>query len=297
MRAERARRARGILGLLALLACSPDAELLERSEAIRVVGHRGASALAPENTLPALDRAREAGAREVEIDVRMSRDGVPVLFHDAGLDRKTQLDGSLADLDWITLQQAEVGRWFQEARPNAPQRYEGTRIATLDQALERHGEHFFWHIELKARDEALPRTVLEAIDRAGVRERTEVSSFHVPQLEAMRELAPDLPLCLIVPRTRDHAPRAGAAPRRISPDAGIDRAIEHRFGAVALALQDLTEERIARAHENDVAVRAFRLEGDADLERAVALGVDAVTVADPAGALDFLARRRAEAQR
>ncbi|MGI9590148.1 MAG: glycerophosphodiester phosphodiesterase, partial [Myxococcota bacterium] len=56
---------------------------------IRLVGHRGALGLAPENTLAALERAAVLGLREVEVDIRRSRDGRLVLFHDATLDRKT----------------------------------------------------------------------------------------------------------------------------------------------------------------------------------------------------------------
>jgi glycerophosphoryl diester phosphodiesterase len=278
--------------LLLLVACSPGVDPTAPSGELRVVGHRGASGLAPENTLAALERAQAVGAREVEIDVRLTRDGVPVLFHDAGLGRKTELEGLLADQDWATLEGAEIGRWFHRTHPEVPRRYVGTGIATLDEALARHGDDFVWHIELKAPDEALSRAVLGAIDRAGVRGRVEVSSFHTPQLLEMRELAPDLPLCLIVPRTRERRPEGPGAPTRLTPDQGLDRATSLGFAAVALAIHDVTQERVQRAHDRGIAVRAFRLQGDEDLEQALALGVDAVTVAHPGRTQASVARLR-----
>ena len=63
----------------------------------RVIAHRGASAYAPENTLPAFERALELGASEVELDVQLSRDGALVLFHDRTLDGKTNLSGAVRD--------------------------------------------------------------------------------------------------------------------------------------------------------------------------------------------------------
>ena len=63
----------------------------------RVIGHRAAAGHAPENTLPALAQARALDLREVEVDVRMSRDGRLVLFHDGTLDEKTELSGAVSE--------------------------------------------------------------------------------------------------------------------------------------------------------------------------------------------------------
>lgn len=290
---RRAKRAAGALGLLLLQACSPGAAPDTTPAPVRVVGHRGASGLAPENSLPALDRARTAGAREVEVDVRMSREGVLVLFHDSRLERKTQLEGAVSTHDWGTLRQAEIGRWFHRDHPNARPRYEGTPLATLDEALARHGDEFRWHLELKSNEETLAKAVLDAVDRAEIRERVIASSFLTAQLLAMRELAPSLPLCLNVPRSANRAPEEPSPRRRLSPDEGIDRAIEAGFAMVALALEDLTEDRVRHAHDHGIEVLAYRVRNDDDLERVVTLGVDAAAVPYPGRALAFLASRRA----
>ena len=117
--------------LLALLGCPLGSDPLEPPRELRVVGHRGASGLAPENTLAALARARAVGAREVEVDAQLSRDGVVVLFHDARLGRKTSLRGDVAHHDWESLRRAEIGRWFHQSHPQVPGSYEGTALTSL----------------------------------------------------------------------------------------------------------------------------------------------------------------------
>ena len=82
-----------------------------------VIAHRGASADAPENTLPAFARALALGVVEVELDVQLSRDGVPVLFHDGTLDAKTPLRGPRAGPPGAG---ADARRRGQLVRPHAP---------------------------------------------------------------------------------------------------------------------------------------------------------------------------------
>ncbi len=94
----------------------------------RVIGHRGAAALAPENTLAAFRRAAVAGARWVEFDVRCTADGVPVVFHDATLGRTTDGRGRLDRTPLAALRRLDAGAWF------GPE-YAGEPVPTLEEAL------------------------------------------------------------------------------------------------------------------------------------------------------------------
>lgn len=101
-----------------------------------VIGHRGYSAVAPENTLPSFQQALVAGADLVELDYRHSRDGVPVVFHDRTLDRKTDARRrwrrarvAVQDRLLAELQTLDAGAWFDR-------RFAGTRIPLLAEALE-----------------------------------------------------------------------------------------------------------------------------------------------------------------
>src|SRR6185436_15775814 len=106
-----------------------------------ILGHRGASAVAPENTLAAFTRAILDGAEGIEFDVRLSRDGVPMVIHDASLRRTALIDRQVCDLTCEQLQMIDVGSWFSqkpsEARVLSPESsYSEERLPTLNQVLE-----------------------------------------------------------------------------------------------------------------------------------------------------------------
>lgn len=93
-----------------------------------VIGHRGAAGLAPENTLISLRRARLEGASWVEFDVKLTRDGMPILFHDDDLDRTTSGGGPVAASEFERIRKLEAGAWFGAS-------YAGTRVPTFAEAI------------------------------------------------------------------------------------------------------------------------------------------------------------------
>ncbi|TAK98179.1 MAG: glycerophosphodiester phosphodiesterase [Rhodospirillaceae bacterium] len=95
----------------------------------RIIAHRGASAVAPENTLAAFRAAAAAGAQWVEFDVALTSDGRPVVFHDDRLDRTSDGTGLLAETSFETLKHLDAGSWF------APT-FAGEMIPTLEEVLE-----------------------------------------------------------------------------------------------------------------------------------------------------------------
>ena len=94
----------------------------------RVIGHRGAAASAPENTLAGFAHAAALGVRWVELDVQLSADDVPVVFHDTTLERTTNGRGSLIETPLAVLRRLDAGAWF------APE-FAGQRVPTLSEAL------------------------------------------------------------------------------------------------------------------------------------------------------------------
>ena len=92
-----------------------------------VIGHRGAAGHAPENTLVAFKKAAALGVRWVEFDVRLTRDGMPILFHDETLERTTDGSGEISKLDREDLQKFDTGQWYASA-------FKGERIPTLLEA-------------------------------------------------------------------------------------------------------------------------------------------------------------------
>ena len=101
-----------------------------------VIAHRGASASAPENTLPAFELAVRQGADAFELDVRLTRDGAPAVIHDATLDRTTSLTGPVGARTLAELRAGDAGHWFTPDRGRTmPFRDRGVRIPTLAEVL------------------------------------------------------------------------------------------------------------------------------------------------------------------
>lgn len=99
-----------------------------------VIGHRGNKVLVAENTIESMASALEAGADAMEFDVRLSRDGVPVVMHDATVDRTTSGSGRVRDLTLAELKKLD-------ASARAPTRGKGQlRIPTLEEVLDRFRE-------------------------------------------------------------------------------------------------------------------------------------------------------------
>lgn len=160
----------------------------------RVIGHRGAAALAPENTLAGVRQAAALGVRMVEFDAKLTADGVPVLMHDDTLDRTTDGTGPVAQTSLEAIRRFDAGAWFAPA-------FAGERVPTLAEALTAAAAlGLAVNIEIKpcpgrARETAeAVLAVARAHWPAGAgRPLPLISSFEVACLEAARALAPDWP--------------------------------------------------------------------------------------------------------
>lgn len=168
-----------------------------------MIGHRGAAALAPENTLAGFRAAATAGARWVEFDVKLSADGVAVLMHDDTLDRTTDGTGAVAAVPAAALAALDAGAWFGHG-------FRGERVPTLDQAIAELARLGLGaNIEIKpcpGRAAATAEAVVAAVARSWPERLPPplVSSFEPDCLAVVRDRAPQLARGLLLKRlTRD----------------------------------------------------------------------------------------------
>jgi glycerophosphoryl diester phosphodiesterase len=156
-----------------------------------VIGHRGAAARAPENTLAGLRRAKALGCDWVEFDVRLTGDGALVLCHDSALDRTTSGSGLVSATSLAAIRECDAGSWFD---PN----FAGEKVPTLDEGLLLAAElDLGANVELKSdrgREYATAAAVATTVQRLrGRGPAVLVSSFLPSALATLRALAPQIP--------------------------------------------------------------------------------------------------------
>jgi glycerophosphoryl diester phosphodiesterase len=157
-----------------------------------VVGHRGAAAYAPENTLASFRKARKRGASWVEFDVKLSSDNRLVLMHDASLKRTTGTDAMVAATSYADLRKLDAGAWFGAS-------FKNERVPEFEETVALLKELGLGaNIEIKpcpGREEETAIAVVEALDRIWPAELPTplLSSFKDAALAAAQQKAPHYP--------------------------------------------------------------------------------------------------------
>ena len=269
-------------------------------------GHRGARGLAPENTLPAFERALAIGVTTLELDVGVTADGVVVVLHDPFLNPAITRDPAgqwlpggkgplVRSLTLAQLQAYDVGR----IRPDtayartfpAQEGRDGVRVPTLAAVFERvkslAADHVRFNIETKLNPlrpedtvtpEAMTRALLQVVADAGMARRVAIQSFDWRSLQLVRQLAPSIPTVHLTIQTasndnvRDGAWTAGM---RIGEDGSVPRLVHAAGGRIWSPHHGaLTRELVREAHSLGLQVLPWTVNEPADMERLIGWGVD-----------------------
>ncbi|MCF6468281.1 glycerophosphodiester phosphodiesterase [Nonomuraea sp. MG754425] len=239
--------------------------------AFAIIGHRGAMAEAPENTIASYRVAEEVGVDEVETDVRISSDGQLFMLHDATLDRvAAEPDGKdlgpVAELTWAKISSVDVG--------------DGERVPTLEQMYQATTRLIQLEIKALGAIDGLADFFPHHPDYA---KRTILTSFSVEAMAAVAEKLPEIPRGIIVSNWTDAEAHPGGY-RKLIEDTGSSRI--HSGG------QGLTAEVVHRLHDEDVPVHGWPTRNADDLRHWLELGVDGTTTDDPRTLRRWLAEAR-----
>ena len=225
-----------------------------------VIGHRGASADAPENTIAAFELALTQGADGIELDVHLSSDGQPVVIHDFTLERTTDGDGSVSQRTVRELKRLDVGGWHDP-------RFRGQRLQTLQEVLERfRGRARFW-IELRGGSAVYPgieERVVSMIEVYDVVDHVLVQSFDVATIARVRSLNREVPVGALVAQSPLDAELLRTAPDAICPG-------EHL----------VTEELLGEIRQAERACYVWTVNEPAQMDRLVAWGVSGIITDRP----------------
>jgi glycerophosphoryl diester phosphodiesterase len=243
------------------------------------IGHRGASAYAPEHTFASYDMAIEQGADYIEIDLQMTADGVLVAMHDKTLNRTADAPEGVPErycrglVSKKTLEQikmCDVGSWF------SPE-YADQRIPTLEEIFKEYGTSVNYYIETKNPEAApgMEEELLSLMDEYGLTEAAEenwqvlIQSFSAESLMKIHEMNSDLPLIQLY-------------------WAGTSKSIQRDLDAVsAYAVgigpykKDVDAALVEAAHEHCLAVHPYTVNTVEEMEELISLGVDGMFTNNP----------------
>lgn len=237
-----------------------------------VLGHRGAKAYAPMNTLPAFELALQQGADGVELDAHFSKDREVVIVHDFTVDATTNGKGRVKEMTLAQLKALDAGSWFGAA-------FQAVRIPTLDEVFEAVGKKLFINVELKvesSENEGLERAVADKIAHYELEERVIVSSFDFLILHRLRRLMPEIPVGFLHSDPLDEAQR--------------ERLRQFHFEAVHPHHSLIDAAYMAWAKENGYRVNIWTVNDPALAVELRDLGVDAIISDNPDVILKALGR-------
>jgi glycerophosphoryl diester phosphodiesterase len=277
----------------------PDSSTREANRLPLIIGHRGAAAVAPENTIAAFQRAIRDGADGVEFDVRLSGDGAPVVIHDQTLRRTGLSGGAIAKLTASELRQIDAGSWFNRAHPKlARDEYIGQHLPSLDgviQLFASGGGPFTsakLYVEMKTDGAqmmagALASAVVRSILAQNFADRVVVLSFDLCAITEIKRLSS------VVRTGALFKPSLAHPLGSIRKELGLLQAANRGIDEIALHHRLVTKGTIALANQYTLPVVVWTLNELKRMARMRALGIHAVITDDPArmkAALDSATR-------
>ena len=248
-----------------------------------LIAHQGFSSDAPGNTFAAFDLALESGFDNIELDAQLTADGVPVVIHDSTLDRTTDGTGPVAEATLEEIGRLDAGCRFVDA--DGEVRYPGERVPTLDGVLARYAGRAHFHLELKSEEQELAPRVADLLRKHGWVESSKgepyeapgltITSFRLEQLGRSLTVLPGVRHCWLVERLDS-----------------VDLALAATLGVSGFSVNaaEITEEQVALGKDKGMSVKVWGIRNLGDLEKVVALGVEATTVDWPGRAREHLER-------
>ncbi len=225
---------------------------------VMIQGHRGASAYAPENTLPAFRLAVEMGADGIECDIHLTRDGHFVVCHDHTVDRTSDGKGEISDMTLDEIKALDFGAKFDA-------RFAGTKAPTLEEMLDVVKDMKVINIEIKRFEhemglDAALDMLYRIISERKLIKNTIVSSFDKLALKRLKQLHGDIYTCLLYDKMQ--RPAMTAAKLGCS-------AIHPHFGY-------LKRRTVNGAHEKGLKVNCWTANTENEIDSMIKLGCDGI---------------------
>lgn len=233
-----------------------------------IIAHRGSSAKAPENTAAAVRQAWQENADAVEVDVHISKDGAPVVLHDADTLRTTGIRGLVSKLTAAELRQLDAGSWKNPV-------FAGEKIPLLEEILAIGPPHRRFFVEIKTGPETVP-TLARCVAASGLSPRQVVLiAFDLETVTAAKHSLPEHAALWIVPRQR-------FSRSSVPIETILSRAQAAGADGLDLAHQwPLDRTRVGQIRSEGLSVWAWTVDTAPLARRLCAAGVDGITTNRP----------------
>ena len=234
----------------------------------RICAHRGFKTVAPENTLPAFGAAIALGAEEIELDVRFTSDGVPVVCHDDRLDRVSNGTGLVQELTFEEIRKLDAGVKFSP-------RFEGTKIPAFEEVLAKFARHAVINLHIKSTGETYSEEQFRQIADLLKKYDQMQHVYLMASSEVMKtalEIAPEIPRCM-------SADILGKPLQETAWEI-VDRAVEWRCSKVQLYKPYFNRELIENAHSLGILCNVFWSDDPKEAAEFFAMGADTILTND-----------------
>lgn len=244
-----------------------------------IIGHRGASAIAPENTLAAFHRAVDSGADGIEFDVRLTRDEVPVVIHDDNLKRTGSRPDKVAELSYAEIRQVDVGSWFNQTHPSNNSDFSGERIPSLEEVLKLfESNHAILYLEMKSdplQREQLAQICCDHLNCSPVKNRVVVECFDLLGIAVVNAIDPSIRTAALF------EPRLITTPLFTSGRGLVEQALTVGAEEIALHHRLASKSVVATAKSAGLKVVVWTVDSTDWIQRATSMGVSALITNDP----------------
>lgn len=251
----------------------------DKSKSPLIVAHRGTSAFAPENTLAAFEQAIEDQADGIEFDVRLAKDGIPVVFHDANLQRMARVKEHVSNLTLVELQGLDLGSWFNQRFPRrADAKFIGEFIPTLAQVFD-----FFRafegriYVELKGFPREMPamiQAVIREIRQTDLLPNIILKSFNLDAIAEAKRIFPEIRTAALF------APKIVSILRR--KQRLIEQAKNYSADELSIHYSLATRKLVENAARENMPTTIWTADRAVWVKRAMDFGIKAIITNNPA---------------
>ena len=223
-----------------------------------ILAHRGASSYAPENTMAAFYKALEMKANGIELDLKQTKDGEIVVFHDTDVSRTTNQSGNLRNFTLQEIQEFDAGSWFSGE-------YTGEKVVRFEDFLYYFGSKpIYLAIELK--DDHIEAAVLAILQKFELQSKITITSFNFDNLVRMRSLSQSIELGFLT---------------NVITEKIIEQLKEFSIRQICPNGELLEKEHVELARKSELEIRSWNTSSEEIMQHVIDCGVDGMTIDFP----------------